>query len=331
MKKWKKALVSVLTGCLMVGMLPVGAQASEPVETPYTYTFTLSAGDKGLINGQEKVRVPELELGDSVNLFENFYDQISLNAEDDKYYVKGFRLSGRDNQDMTTEGANDILSPVVTVTGDMDYVVAYGIKGDQVSYQVRYQDEDGNELAPTRIYYGNIGDKPIVAYHYIDGYIPQALALTKTLSADASENIFTFVYVQGDPSDIVNHVTETTTVDGTQVVTVVRPAQSAGGTGGGAGGGTGQTGTGGAEDTPETETIEEDQTPQGSQDIVDLDEEDTPLGDLELDEDKIEESSKGFPLALSIGIGAVAAVVLICLAIWLIKGRKAGKDGNTEE
>lgn len=330
MKKWKKALVSVLTGCLMVGMLPVGAQASAPAETPYTYTFTLSAGDKGLINGQEKVRVSELELGDSVNLFENFYDQISLNAEDDKYYVKGFRLSGRDNQDMN-EGANDILSPVVTVTGDMDYVVAYGIKGDQVSYQVRYQDEDGNELAPTRTYYGNIGDKPIVAYHYIDGYIPQALALTKTLSADASENIFTFVYVQGDPSDIVNHVTETTTVDGTQVVTVVRPAQSAGGTGGGAGGGTGQTGAGGAEDTPETETIEEDQTPQGSQDIVDLDEEDTPLGDLELDEDKIEESSKGFPLALSIGIGAVAAVVLICLVIWLIKGRKAGKDGNTEE
>ena len=331
MKKWKKALVSVLTGCLMVGMLPVGAQASAPAGTPYTYTFTLSAGDKGLINGQEKVRVSRLELGDSVNLFEDFYDQISLNAEDDKYYVKGFRLSGRDNQDMTTEGANDILSPVVTVTGDMDYVVAYGIKGDQVSYQVRYQDEDGNELAPTRTYYGNIGDKPIVAYHYIDGYIPQALALTKTLSADASENIFTFVYVQGDPSDIVNHVTETTTVDGTQVVTVVRPAQSAGGTGGGAGGGTGQTGAGGAEDTPETETIEEDQTPQGSQDIVDLDEEDTPLGDLELDEDKIEESSKGFPLALSIGIGAVAAVVLICLVIWLIKGRKAGKDGNTEE
>ena len=331
MKKWKKALVSVLTGCLMVGMLPEGAQATAPAETPYTYTFTLSAGDKGLINGQEKVRVSKLKLGDSVNLFENFYDQISLNAEDDKYYVKGFRLSGRDNQDMK-EGANDILSPVVTVTGDMDYVVAYGIKGDQVSYQVRYQDEDGNELAPTRTYYGNIGDKPIVAYHYIDGYIPQALALTKTLGADASENIFTFVYVQGDPSDIVNHVTETTTVDGTQVVTVVRPAQSAGGTGGGAGGGTGQTGAGGAEDTTtETETIEEDQTPQGSQDIVDLDEEDTPLGDLELDEDKIEESSKGFPLALSIGIGAVAAVVLICLVIWLIKGRKAGKDGNTEE
>ncbi len=65
------------------------------------------------------------------------------------------------------------------------------------------------------------------------------------------------------------------------------------------------TGAGGAEDTPETETIEEDQTPQGSQDIVDLDEEDTPLGDLELDEDKIEESSKGFPLALSIGSPAL--------------------------
>ena len=149
MKKWKKALVSVLTGCLMVGMLPVGAQASAPAETPYTYTLTLSAGDKGLINGQKKIVVTrDLELQESINLFDEFYDSIEINAEDDKYYVKGFRLSGRDNQDMN-EGANDILSPVVTVTGDMDYVVAYGIKGDQVSYQVRYQDEDGNELAPT--------------------------------------------------------------------------------------------------------------------------------------------------------------------------------------
>ena len=99
-----------------------------------------------------------------LNLFDKFYDNIELN--DDKYYIKGFRLSGRDNQDMKSEGANDILSPVVTVNGDADYVVAYGIKGDQVSYQVRYQDEDGNELAPSRTFYGNIGDKPIVAYQY---------------------------------------------------------------------------------------------------------------------------------------------------------------------
>ena len=29
--------------------------------------------------------------------------------------------------------------------------------------------------------YGNVGDKPVVAYKYIDSYIPQAYALTKTL------------------------------------------------------------------------------------------------------------------------------------------------------
>ena len=32
-----------------------------------------------------------------------------------------------------------------------------------------------------------------------------------------------------------------------------------------------------------------------------------------------------------VGIGAVAAVALICLVVWLMKGRKSGSDGTTEE
>ena len=331
MKRWKKALVSVLTGCLLVGTIPAGAQAAAPAEErdgSYSYTITLSAGDKGLVNGKEKEVVKDLKQGVTFNLFDNFYDNIELN--DDKYYIKGFRLSGRDNQDMLSEGANDILSPVVTVNGDADYVVAYGIKGDQVSYVVQYQDEDGNELLPSQTFYGNIGDKPIVAYRYIDGWIPQTLALTKTLSATASENVFTFVYVQGDPSDIVNNVTETTTVDGTRVVTVTVPGQTAGGAAGGGAGG----GAAGADDAAaggETETIEEDQTPQGTQDIVDLDEEETPQGTMDIEDVEEEETAKGLPLAFSVGIGAVAAVVLICLVVWLLKGRKSGDNGTTEE
>ena len=54
----------------------------------------------------------------------------------------------------------------------------------------------------------------------------------------------------------------------------------------------------------------------------------TPLGDLEIEE---EETAKGLPLAASVGIGGVAAVVLICLVVWLIKGRKSGDGGAAEE
>ncbi|MCI8930475.1 MAG: hypothetical protein HFI00_13665, partial [Lachnospiraceae bacterium] len=36
--------------------------------------------------------------------------------------------------------------------------------------------------------------KPVVAFLYVEGYVPQAYNLTKTLSKNEAENIFTFVY-----------------------------------------------------------------------------------------------------------------------------------------
>lgn len=329
MKRWKKALVSLLTGCLVCGMIPVNAKAAEtqPQEDGYGYTITLSAGNKGLIDGQSKIVLKDQQLNWEVN-FQQYLQNVEIS--DDRYYVKGVRLSGRDN-----ETAENIVSPVFTITGDADYVIAYGVIGDQVAYTVQYQDADGNTLAPSQTFYGNVGDKPIVAYQYIDGYVPQSLALTKTLSANEAENIFTFVYTPGDPGDIVNTVTDTTTVTGDPtIVTVVVPGAGTGGgaaAGGGAGAGAGAGGAadeGAAAGGDETTTIEEDQTPQGTQDIQDLDEEETPLGDLEIEE---EETAKGLPLAASVGIGAVAAVVLICLVVWLIKGRKSGDGGAAEE
>lgn len=339
MKRWKKALVSLLTGCLVCGMVPTSAMAAsmQPSEDKgYTYAVTLSAGDKGeFTDGQEIHKWEGLSYGsqDTQVIFSNNYLQANVRVADDRYYIKGVRLSGRDNEAAVL--GTDVSSPLVRVTGDADYVIAYGVKGDQVKYTIHYQDADGNTLAPSQTFYGNVGDKPIVAYQYIDGYVPQSLALTKTLSANEAENIFTFVYAPGDPGDIVNTVTDTTTVTGDPtIVTVVVPGAGTGGgaaAGGGAGAGAGAGGAadeGAAAGGDETTTIEEDQTPQGTQDIQDLDEEETPLGDLEIEE---EETAKGLPLAASVGIGAVAAVVLICLVVWLIKGRKSGDGGAAEE
>lgn len=330
MRRWKKALASLLGGCLMLGMVSTGVSAAQAGS--YTYTITLSAGNMGTISGQEKTVYTGAVYGESWASF----DLSQVQVTDERYYVKGVRLSGRDNADA-------LAAPAFQVTGDADYVVAYGVRGDQVAYTVQYQDEDGETLAASQTFYGNVGDKPVVAYRYVDGYIPQSLALTKTLSANEAENIFTFVYTQGDPDTIVRTETETTVVTGEpSVITVVAGAPAAAGTaaGGTAAGAAGGTGTGGAADAGDgaaagevadggTETVEEEPVPEGTQDIVDLDEEETPLGDLEI-EDNTGANAEGLSMVGSVAVAAAAGVILICLIVYLMKKRRSGSD-ETEE
>ena len=166
MKRWKKLLVSLLTVSMTIGASTMSVMAANG----YTYKVTLSAGNKGTINGQAKVERDSVVAGSTVTF--NLKD---VQVTDDKYYIKGIRLSGRDNEEA-------LASPVLdNVTGDADYVVAYGIKKDMVAYTVNYQDASGKALAESQTFYGNVGDKPIVAYQYIENYIPDALALTKTV------------------------------------------------------------------------------------------------------------------------------------------------------
>ena len=178
MKKWKRLLVSLLTVSMTLGASTMSVMADDT--TPYTYKVTLSAGNKGTINGQNKIERADIASGSTVTF--NLND---IQVTDDKYYVKGIRLSGCDNDEA-------LAAPSFTVDKDADYVVAYGIKGNMVAYTVNYQDASGNSLAESQTFYGNVGDKPVVAYRYVENYIPDALALTKTLSDNESENVFTF-------------------------------------------------------------------------------------------------------------------------------------------
>ena len=57
-------------------------------------------------------------------------------------------------------------------------------------------DTDGNKLAESRTYYGNVGDEPVIAYLYIDGYIPDSYNQTGKLSSNASETC-SILYIQG--------------------------------------------------------------------------------------------------------------------------------------
>ena len=51
MKRWKKLLVSLLTVSMTIGASTMSVMAADG----YTYKVTLSAGNKGTINGQTKV------------------------------------------------------------------------------------------------------------------------------------------------------------------------------------------------------------------------------------------------------------------------------------
>ena len=323
MKKWKRLLVSLLTVSMTLGASTMSVMADDT--TPYTYKVTLSAGNKGTINGQNKIEKKDIASGSTVTF--NLND---IQVTDDKYYVKGIRLSGRDNDET-------LAAPSFTVDKDTDYVVAYGIKGNMVAYTVNYQDASGKSLAESQTFYGNVGDKPVVAYRYVENYIPDALALTKTLSNNESENVFTFTYKPGATDRVVTTTTTiTTTVPGTATPgTGTGNVGTAGGTTGGTTGGTAGT-TGGTTDgtttgttdgtttdndsqdttakDKDTATSEDEQTPKS---LVDLDDEDTPKGNI----DAKDKTSKT-PIAAGIGIIVVAVAALVGLIVFLKKRAK---------
>ena len=182
MKTLKRILYVALSLCLMLlTTVPVAAREEE-----YTYTIRFFAGKQGTFqNGETMVMEQELHYGDRINFY---YNAVVLN-DNSKYYIRGIRESGKDNSD-------SFQTSSFLVTGDMDYVIAYGILGDATSYTINYVDPDGNTLAPSETYYGNVGDRPVVAYIYIEGWTPQSYNMTQTLEKDPAQNVFTFVYTR---------------------------------------------------------------------------------------------------------------------------------------
>ena len=198
MKRCKKMITSILTAALLLGLMSMNVFAAEEYTNKVTFyagvqgTFTdnasLSVTGEGYTVTREadKIVVSGLKANDVVSFdVAEGSGAVALDA-DSKYYVQGIRKSGRDN--------DTVAASAFRVTEDQDYVVAYGIKGNLTSYTVNYVDAEGNALADGQTYYGNVGDKPVVAYKYIEGYLPQAYGITKTLSENAAENVFEFVY-----------------------------------------------------------------------------------------------------------------------------------------
>lgn len=344
MRKAMRMISLLAAFCLMLSA-SLTCLAAE--RKSYTYTVTISAGNQGILStadgisisvdgggdyeivpedGGKSVRITGLTAANHVR----FLNSAASVLEDSKYYVKGIRMGGRDDS---------LDLAYFQVERDQDYVVAYGIRGDMVQYIVNYVDASGNQLYPPQTYYGNVGDRPVIAYLYVEGYQPQAYNLTRTLQSDASKNVFTFVYtpivttVPGGGGAGGGGTTGGTTGGG------AAPGGGAAGdagAGGGAAGGAADAGAGGGgaaapgggagpvepvgDDTP-PENLGEDETPlggnepdaQGPEDLVDLDEEETPLANLNPENDGTvaQANSRMWKNTwIAAGIGLVALIAL---------------------
>ena len=304
MKIRNKVIKGLLSVLVLTGVLAQGVLAAEPEEPseehPYTYSVTLSAGKQGTFADGDSIVREELKYGDYVNF--DWRDQLTL--KDDKYYAKGIRRSGEDN-------SNSFITDQVQVTGDEDYVVAYGVLGDMVAYTVQYLDENGNELTPSKTYYGSVGDRPVVAFQYIEGYLPQAYNLTKTLSENEADNVFPFEYA---PASEIRNVT--VTVDGgTTVVTTPAAGTGTAQQGAAAAGGAAADENAGGNAEGDTVEVEDEEVPR---DLVDLDEEEVPLAKGELEEDTIRETSV-MPIVAGSLIALLAVAGIVGIVIYYKK------------
>lgn len=353
MRQFKKICMGFLSLFLI---LAAGSRNVSAADEEYTYTVRVYAGNLGALTRsgievssrsavvraeQNRITVSGLKYGDTVYI----RPQETADVTDERYYVRGVRRSGRDN--------SEAEAPTFHVASDRDYVIAYGIRGDMAAYTVNYQDASGRALMESDVYYGNIGERQYVSARYIDGYQPQTLNIVKTISANETENVFTFRYTAVTapetpapaPAPTTTATTTTTSADGTTAGT---------GTGGTAGGGGGTAAGAGEEDgvaegaadaeTPDAGDVEvpdEDvplggdaQLPDGEvpleqQELEDLDDEEVPLSEI-----KAEQAGLMGYFPVYAGIGVVAAVVLAVAGIYLYRRRKklavksSGKPGK---
>ena len=325
MKRYKRLFSVLLSLCLIcltvapvrAAQLPEGGDTTTGTEGDTTtgggssssgsgrsYTIRLFAGKQGEFKeGDKELLTLERGYGDQVTFQMNSVRLI--NGE--KYYIKGFRESGKDNSEAETY-------PAFNVTGDQDYVVAYGVLSDATTYTINYVDTAGRALAPSETYYGNVGDRPVIAYLYIDGYQPQAYNLTKRLVDDPMENVFTFTYTRiatGGGGGTTEEDEGTTT-------TPAPPAPGASGTPAAAGAGAGGAGGGGA--AAGVPGADEGAGPGG----VEVPDEETPLAEPEELQDLDEIPDEEVPLVNMFGGDArllgIPVPVLIAASLALMGG-----------
>ena len=252
---------------LPLAALGVSCFFVSSVSAATSYKVTVSSGLHGKLSGNMDMTEVTIAEGGEWNPT-NFVIPDELIEEG--YYFKGYHLAGVEGE----------VAGAQVINEDKVFVASYGISNDIVEYYVNYVDEAGNVLHPRATLKGNAGDKPVVAYVYIDGYIPQTRNYTGTLSKDTVIE-FTFVYSRPASGTDIIYVTDDT---GTAAGGTDAGGTAAGGTaaGGTAAGGTTAGGTGepaGGEAAAVTPSPEE-AAPVIPNEIIDIDDPNTPTSNV---------------------------------------------------
>ena len=325
MKNIYRLFTIVLSVILLSGMGCLSVFAADEFGEDYkaTYTISVYSGKEGSFGG-DTVKTVEANYGDTVTVdldggvtvagSKKLDLDFAVNG-DSKYYPRGLKDAGHDNDETSRLGYRVINR---TVTEDMSFSVAYGLKGGMVKYTVRYIDEDGNVLHPTGTYYGMEGDYPVVSFKYVEGYAPDAYNLGKTLSKNEADNVFTFTYSESDLT-----AAEQQAAAAAPVTVIVRGGGNAGNTGGGANAGAGANNANGGT------AIGDNATPRaGAPNVVDLDNGDVPQA--QLPEDEASELDIQHLLGIILG-GAGLLALIAALVIALIKRRNAEYEDDEDE
>jgi hypothetical protein len=310
----RKRLIFILAlTCMMIltmsfGSVSTAFAADGDGTDEYGYVIKIYPGLKGTYQGKSDVTTLNKKLGDSVYITA---DDVKVN--DDRYYVRGFRVAGHDNDE--SEGESIITGfwdMNFDVKEDVNYEVAYGIRGEMVPYTVRYIDDaTGSALIGEDTHYGMPGDKPVVSYKYIEGYEPNVYYLAKRLTKTASENIYEFRYTKGPG-------TTTTTVNRTTGNNPAAPGTAANPAGTNVGPAAAANNAGANNGTA---TIGDNGTPlaDGPQQFTDIDGQDVPMADG---------SFHGIKNILPYLIGGLVALLIVLALLWFILHRKKDEAGQ---
>ncbi len=305
-------IIGIFCAALVACVLALGVQTATSEDAfadeskSYSYTVTLYAGN-GTIDGAASKSYGPYGYGKSCTIA---WQTLNIQPDDDKYYVKGIRLAGHDG---LAESGN------IEVTQDLQYVVAYGMKKDQVAYTINYVDANGAQIADSETFYGNIGDKPVIAYRYIEGYQPtNAYNLTGTLKGNAEDNIFTFKYqaVQGSSAGAANGGTSAGTSDGQAT-----PGDESGAADENAAGDEAT----GDEAADETGTQEGAANGAEPAELLDIDDDSNPLASAQ---SAVQETFSNPLNYLPWVLGVLVVIALISVIALMVAKKRAGKDAS---
>ena len=306
----KKRLIAVLTIVMMLFTMGAAQAFAEGEETgdggAYKYKVTVYAGNQGhFADGKTWSKTYEFESNTGTIDLES----LGFVLDNDKYYVRGFRQAGHDNDETT--GAQTMN---FTVTEDCDFEIAYGIKGNMTDYTVRYVDAAGNELHAPDTFYGKVGDKPMVAFRYIEGFLPSSYNITGTLKETGNEFVFTYNPAEGNVT--VNTITNT----------VTGPAAPGAVAAGAAAGAPGAPGA-----APAGQNIADGQTPTGTPDqVVDIDDSQSPTETPENVNDN-KGPLAGIPTAAKIAGGVVILAAIAAIAAAIARRNRDDDDDEDDE